>query len=265
MEELWQKIQPQVLQYSGRIAGAVLILVLGWLVLRFLVGPLRKLLGRSRLDPSVASFLANSARTIVLVAVILALLQQLGVETTSLLTLLGAASLAVALSLQSSLANFASGLMVLSFRMVRVGDLIEVGEVRGRVADLLPFYVVIDTLDNQRITVPNTLLTSGAVRNNTVLPARRVSWTLPVPAAADLAALKEALRARLLADPRVLKEPAPLLYVQEWGLDKHVLAVAAWVATPDYLPVQQQLLEELGTAAGAFRPPAPGRETELEK
>jgi small conductance mechanosensitive channel len=251
MEELWQKLQPQAVHYAGRIVGAVLILLLGWLVLRFLVGPLRKLLGRSRLDPSVASFLANSARTIILVVVILALLQQLGVETTSLLTLLGAAGLAVALSLQNSLANFASGLLVLSFRMVRVGDLIEVGEVRGRVADMLPFFAVVDTLDNQRITVPNTLLTSGPVRNNTLLPARRVGWTLPVPAAVDLAGLKEALRARLLADPRVLKEPAPLLYVQEWGLDKHVLAVAAWVATPDYLAVQQQLLEELGRAAAA--------------
>jgi small conductance mechanosensitive channel len=251
MEELWQKFQPQVVLYSGHVAGAALILVLGWLVLRFLVGPLRELLGRSRLDPSVASFLANSARTIILVVVTLALLQQLGVQTTSLLTLLGAAGLAIGLALQNLLSNFFSGLSLLSFRMVRVGDLIEVGEVRGRVADMLPFFVVVDTLDNQRITVPNTLLTSGPVRNNTLLPARRVAWTLPVPAAADLAALKEALRARLLADPRVLKEPAPLLYVQEWGLDKHVLAVAAWVATPDYLAVQQQMLEELGRAAGA--------------
>src|SRR5437763_6820203 len=78
MEELWQKLQPQAVLYSGRLAGAVLILLLGWLVLRYLVGPLRRLLGRSRLDPSVASFLANSARTIILVVVILAVLQQLG-------------------------------------------------------------------------------------------------------------------------------------------------------------------------------------------
>ena len=258
MGDWWQSIPKEVREYSGRLVGAVLILLLGWIAMRLVVGPLRRLLGRSRLDPSVGSFLINSVRTAILVVVLLAVLQQFGMETTSLLTLLGTVGLAVALSLQGSLANFASGLMVLSFRMVRVGDLIEVGEVRGRVADLLPFYVVIDTLDNQRITVPNTLLTSGAVRNNTVLPARRANWTLPVPAAADLGALKEALRARLLADPRVLKEPAPLLYVQEWGLDKHVLAVAAWAATPDYLPVQQQLLEELGQAADAFRPPAPG-------
>jgi small conductance mechanosensitive channel len=251
MDELWQKLQPQAVLYSGHIAGVAIILVLGWLVLRYLVGPLRKLLGRSRLDPSVVSFLTNSVRTVLLVVLALALLQQLGVATASLLTLLGTAGLAVGLALQSLLANFFSGLWLLSMRTVRVGDLIEVGDVRGRVADMLPFYVVVDTLDNQRITVPNTLLTNGPVRNNTILPARRVNWALPVAAAADLAERKEALRARLLADPRVLKEPAPLLYVQEWGLDKHVLAIAAWVATPDYLPVQQQLLEELGRAAGA--------------
>lgn len=251
MDELWQKLQPQAVLYSGRIAGVAIILVLGWLVLRYLVGPLRKLLGRSRLDPSVVSFLTNSVRTVLLVVLALALLQQLGIATASLLTLLGTAGLAVGLALQSLLSNFFSGLWLLSMRTVRVGDLIEVGDVRGRVADMLPFYVVVDTLDNQRITVPNTLLTNGPVRNNTILPARRVNWALPVAAAADLAERKEALRARLLADPRVLKEPAPLLYVQEWGLDKHVLAIAAWVATPDYLPVQQQLLEELGRAAGA--------------
>jgi small conductance mechanosensitive channel len=251
MDELWQKLQPQAVLYSGRIAGVAIILVLGWLVLRYLVGPLRKLLGRSRLDPSVVSFLTNSVRTVLLVVLALALLQQLGIATASLLTLLGTAGLAVGLALRSLLSNFFSGLWLLSVRTVRVGDLIEVGDVRGRVADMLPFHVVVDTLDNQRITVPNTLLTNGPVRNNTILPARRVNWALPVAAAADLAERKEALRARLLADPRVLKEPAPLLYVQEWGLDKHVLAVAAWVATPDYLPVQQQLLEELGRAAGA--------------
>jgi len=120
MDELWQKLQPQAVHYAGHIVGAALILILGWLVLRFLVGPLRRLLGRSRLDPSVASFLANSARTIILVVVILALLQQLGVQTTSLLTLLGAAGLAIGLALQNLLSNFCSGLSLLSFRTRRV-------------------------------------------------------------------------------------------------------------------------------------------------
>jgi small conductance mechanosensitive channel len=237
--------QPAV-EYAWRVLGCAVILAVGWVALRFLVGPLRRLMERGRLDPSVAAFLVNSLRSILLVAVILAMLQQLGVHTASLLTLLGTIGLAVALSLQGSLANFASGLLVLSFRMVRVGDLVEVGDVRGRVTDLLPFHVVLVTLDNQRVTIPNTVLTNGPVRNHSSLPTRRVQWALPLAPADDLSRVKETLRARLQADPRILAAPAPQIFVQDWSADKRTLAVLAWTRTEDSTAVQQELLEELG-------------------
>jgi small conductance mechanosensitive channel len=249
----WQTIAAWMRENGGRIAGAALILVLGWLATRVLIGPLRRLLDRSRLDVSLASFLANSLRTAILLFVLIAVLQQFGLETTSLLTLLGTAGLAVALSLQGSLANFASGLMILAFRSVRIGDWIEVGEARGRVSEMLPFHIVVETLDNQRITLPNTLLTSGPVRNNTYLPARRVQWTLPIGAADDLDAVKTALRSRLHADGRIHTEPPPKIFVQEWATDKRTLAVMAWTATAVFLDVEQELLEELGKSVEATR------------
>src|SRR5579875_3174416 len=247
----WEHIPSWVRDYSLRLAGAVLILLLGWFANRLLIGPLRNVLARSRLDPSLASFLVNSVRTAILLVVLIAVLQQFGFETTSLLTLLGTAGLAVALSVQGSLANFASGLMLLAFRTVRIGDFIEVGDVRGRVSEMLPFHIVVETLDNQRITVPNTLLTSGPVRNNTYLPARRVQWTLPVGASDELSSIKAALLGRLQADGRILKDPPPQIYVQDWGTDKRTLAITAWTATADYLAVQQELLEELGKSVEA--------------
>jgi small conductance mechanosensitive channel len=255
---MWEMMRPRVEELAGRLALAAVILLVGWLLIRVLVGPLHRLLSRSRLDPLVVSFLVNSARGAILVAILLAVLQQLGIQTASLLTLLGAAGLAVALSLQGSLANFASGLVLLSFRVVRVGDLIEVGDVRGRVSEMLPFHVVINTLDNQRIVVPNTLLTNGPVRNNSFLLSRRVRWTLPIAATDDLNAAREALSNRLRADPRIFAEPAPQVYVQEWTLDRRVLAVEAWTATTDYLVVQQDLLEQLGQALQDIRTPPPG-------
>ncbi|MGH7168945.1 MAG: mechanosensitive ion channel family protein [Gemmataceae bacterium] len=242
----WQHIPSWVREYGGRLIGAILILLLGWIATRLLVGPLRRLLGRSRLDASVASFLVNSVRTAILLVVLLAVLQQFGLETTSLLTLLGTVGLAVALSLQGSLANFASGLLLLAFRTVRVGDWIEIGDVRGRVSEMLPFHIVLETLDNQRITVPNTALTNGTVRNNTYLPSRRVQWTLPVSAGEDLDAVKGALHHRLQGESRILKEPPPQIYVQEWTADRRTLVVTAWTATADYFDVQQEMLEELG-------------------
>jgi small conductance mechanosensitive channel len=249
MGELWRRIaEGPTDNYLVRAVGVVIILVVGWVVVHFLVGPLRRLLERSRIDPSAASFVANTVRTLILVAILVAVLQQVGVPMASLLTLLGAAGLAIALSLQGSLANFASGLLVLSFRIVRVGDFIEVGDVRGRVRELLPFHVVLETLDNQRITVPNTMLTNTPVRNHSTFPVHRVQWTLPVPASADLAAVKETLRGRLRQDPRVLADPPPQVHVQEWAADKRVLAVTAWTSTADHVAVQQDLLEELGRA-----------------
>jgi small conductance mechanosensitive channel len=148
MDLTWETVRLTGIGLAGRFVGALVILAVGWLTVRYLITPLRRLLERSHFDPSVASFLANTTRSALIIVILLGALQQLGVATASLLTLLGAAGLAIALSLQGSLANFASGLLVLSFRTARVGDFIEVGDIRGRVSELLPFHVVLVTLDN---------------------------------------------------------------------------------------------------------------------
>jgi small conductance mechanosensitive channel len=246
MDDLWQIVHQFWLNYGGRILGAALILGAGWLLIRYLVTPLRRLLARSHMDPLGASFLVNSLRTVLLFAVLLGVLNQLGVETTSLLTLLGAVALAVSLSLQGSLANFASGLLILWFRIVRVGDQIESGDLKGRIVELLPFHAVLLTADNQRVTVPNTLLTNGPVRNHSAQPTRRCEWNLSVKAGEDLAAIKDGLRARLLKDPRILADPAPQVFVKDWADDKRVLTATAWTTTPNHADVQQEMVEALG-------------------
>jgi small conductance mechanosensitive channel len=267
VDEFWQQVRQFAERYAGRAIGVAVILAVGVAALRYLFAPLRRLLERSRLTTSAASFLANTARGLLLVVIVIGVLQQLGVETTSLLTVLAAAGLAIALSLQNALANFTAGLIVLSFRMVRVGDVIDVGGLRGRVTDMFPFHVVLVTDDNQTITVPNSLLTGGGVRNFTALPLRRAQWSLPLRPADDLDAVRAALVERLRADARVLREPAPRAFVQEWADDKRVLAVWAWTAVADHPAVQEDLLEALGLTLEAVRrhrgpdavaPPSPG-------
>jgi small conductance mechanosensitive channel len=253
MLEWWQTYHETVEKYAGAGGQVLIILVVGWLALRYLAVPLGRVLERGRVDPSLSSFLVNSARTVILAVVLVAVLQKVGVPTASLLAVLGAAGLAIALSLQNSLANFAAGLLVLSFRIVRLGDLVEIGEFRGRVAEMLPFHIVLITADNQRITVPNTLLTAGGVRNHTALPTRRAQWALVLAAGDDLTAAREVLRGRVAADPRVLAEPPPQVFVQEWAPDRRVVAVQAWTSTADYPAVQQDLLEVLGSALEAWR------------
>src|SRR5262249_33575595 len=151
----------------------------------------------------------------------------------------------------NALANFTAGLLLLSFRMLRVGDLVEAGPMRGRVAEVFPFHVVLVTEDNQEVVVPNALLTGAGFRNLSARPARRAPWALPLRPGADLAAAKGALCGRLLADPRVLREPPPRAFVQEWGDDRRVLAVQAWCAAADHPAVQEELLEALGLALEA--------------
>jgi small conductance mechanosensitive channel len=253
MDDLWRNLQEHGADYLGRTLGAVLLIAVGWLAVHFLVGPLRRLLEHSRVDASAGYFLVNTARTVIIIFVLLGVLQHLGIQTTSLVALVGAAGVAIALSLQNSLANFASGLILLSFRMARIGDLIEVGDVRGRITDMLPFHVVLLTADNQRVTLPNALLTSGPVKNHTALPTRRVQWTLPLAPQDDLAVVKEALRARLTADPRILHDEPPRMFVQDWQMDRRLLAVQAWSKTADWETVQQEFLEELGKAVEGAR------------
>src|SRR5262249_55064736 len=154
--------------------------------------------------------------------------------TASLLTILGAIALAISLALQGTLANFASGLVMLAFRMVRVGDTIEVSGVSGQVVEMLPFHLVMVTPDNQRVTVPNTLLTTVVVRNLTAMKRRRVEWTLPVAKDLDLGAAKAALANCVKADRRVLADPPPEVFEKSWSDDKHVLTVTAWTTTADF-------------------------------
>jgi small conductance mechanosensitive channel len=258
MDGFWQQLQQwaDANKVVGRVAGGAVILLVGVVALRYLVAPLRRLLERGRVAPSAASFLTNSARALLLAAIVIGVLEQLGVETTSLVAVLAAAGLAVGLALQNTLANFAAGLLVLAFRMVRVGDVIEVAGLRGRVTDLFPFHVVLVTEDNQSVTVPNSLLTGGGVRNFTALPQRRAQWSVPLRAGADLAAAREALLGRLRADPRVLSHPPPRVLVQDWGDERRLLSVQAWTSAADHPAVQEELLEALGLALEALRPPA---------
>jgi small conductance mechanosensitive channel len=255
MDAFWHELRQRADLYGGRLLGGAVIVLLGFVALRYLVAPFRRLLERSRLEPSATSFAANSVRGLLILVIIIAVLQQFGVETTSLLTVLAAGGLAVALSLQNTLSNFTAGVILLSFRLLRVGDVIEIGSMRGRVTEILPFHTVLIGDDNQSFTVPNSTLTGTAFANYSARTARRIQWLLPVRSGDDLTAAKAAVCERLLADARVLREPAPRAFVQEWNDDRRVLAVQAWTAIADAQPVREELLEALGQTVERLRLP----------
>ena len=248
LEKFWQ-------DHGTRIVNVLLVLVIGGVFLRRTVGVLREGLSKTKLDPTVASFLTNTVQSVLVVVLVFVLLQALGMQMGSLLTLLGTAGVAVALALQSSLANFAAGLLLLSYRLVRVGDLIEVGDVQGRVTELLPFHVVLVAADNERITLPNSLLTTGAVAQSHV-PGNAAGPLGTGSDAAGQPGFREGRTPRrLLEDGRILQTQPLDVFVKEWSEDRRVLVVQAWTKTADQEAVQQGLLEELGAVLESIRSP----------
>jgi small conductance mechanosensitive channel len=165
LENLKKFWQVQAVQLAISLAKAAAILVVGWVVARTVSRLLTRTLQRLRVETTLIPFLSSLAYALVLVIVVVTVLGQLGIPTASLVAVLGAGGVAIALALQSSLGNLASGIMILSFRLFRVGDTVEVAGARGQVAEIQIFHTILTSDDGQRIVVPNAKITSEVVRH----------------------------------------------------------------------------------------------------
>jgi small conductance mechanosensitive channel len=183
----------------------------------------------AKVDATLIPFLENMAFSAMLIFVVIAALAALGVQTASVIAVLGAAGLAVGLALQGSLANFASGVLLLVFKPFRVGDFVEVGGANGTVHAIHVFNTVLDSPDNVRIIVPNAQVTGGSILNYTVNGTRRVDLTVSVSYSDDLKKARRVLESVLAQDKRVLADPAPVVAVAKMGESSIDLVVRPWV------------------------------------
>ncbi len=163
--EINRYLELPAIQGSLHFLKAVAILGLGWLAARVGTHWLAQLLRRVRLEPTLVAFLSSLGYTILLIVVAITVLGQLGVQTASLVTVLGAVGLTLALSLQSSLSNLASGIIILGYRYFRAGDTIEVAGARGQVTEILIFHTILSAEGGQRVLIPNSKITSEVVRH----------------------------------------------------------------------------------------------------
>ncbi|MFH1553842.1 MAG: mechanosensitive ion channel domain-containing protein [Pseudomonadota bacterium] len=234
--------------YGLNVLYALVLLAVGWWIAKTVEGLLmRGLNATGRIDVTVASFLASLAKYVVLVFVLVAVLQRFGIQTTSIIAVLGAASLAVGLALQGTLSNMAAGVMLLIFRPFRVGDSVEVAGKAGTVKALTLFTTELAGAGHVQILIPNGQVWGSAILNKSAYPAGDsiVSVALEVATSVDVDALRAKALAFLLQDARVLATPAPNVVLGKLGYDRIELTISAATKPADAADVKEALLELL--------------------
>ena len=242
MENATNWISENGVDWAIQIGIAIAIFIVGKIIARMLSNLLERAMRKSGTDDMLVGFIGNITYGVLLVAVVLAAVDSLGVNVTSLMAILGAAGLAVGLALKDSLGNFAAGVMIIIFRPFKIGDFITAGGVSGVVDEIGLFATLMHTGDNQRMIVPNSGIIGGNITNTSALPTRRVDLVFGIGYDDNIGQARDIIMAVIEADERSLKDPAPAIAVGELGVN---LNVRPWVNSGDYWPVRADLLENI--------------------
>lgn len=234
-----------IIPYSIKIALAVAIFVVGKILARWLSRLLGALVSRSIKDDMLGSFVSSISYFGLLLFVVIATFSQLGINTSSLVALIGAAGLAIGLSLQNSLQNFAAGVMILIFKPFRIGDFIEAGGVAGKVTQIGILMLELRTGDNKTVLVPNGKVFNDSITNYSMNETRRIDMIFDIAYDADIAIAKEIIKRCLEEEPLVLNDPEPLIAVGALAESSVQLFVRPWVKTGDYWGVHYALKEKV--------------------
>ena len=232
-------------QFGYKIIAAVLIFFIGRWIAKLLVKFAKKIMAKAEMEDTLERFLANLLYAVLMAAIVIATINQLGVQTTSLLAIVGAAGLAIGLALQGSLANFASGVMIVCFLPYRVGDFIEAGGVSGTVVEVQIFTTVLKSPDNKKIIIPNSQIMAGTIVNISANPTRRLDLVAGCGYDDDLDKVRRVLEEIVAADDRVLADPAPTIAVSELADSSVNFVVRPWVNAGDYWPTHFDMTEAI--------------------
>lgn len=255
-------VQLRGLQLLTNLILALAIYYIG----KSITGMVSRLVGRvmerARVDDMLVRFIRNIVYYGLLTMVIMAALERLGIETTSLAAVLAAAGFAVGMALQGSLGNFASGVLLIMLRQFKTGDFIEAGGTTGIVEELSIFHTILRTPDNRRVIVPNGSITSGVITNYSHNATRRIDLVIGCGYKDDLLAVKSFLNEVVSAEPRILPDPKPTIAVSELGESSVNFVLQVWVNAADYFAVKCDLVEQikLGFDQRGFRFPFPSRD-----
>ena len=244
-EELVETLTGLVTTWGLQVIGAIVVLIVGRWIARAVRKSVTKGLTKARTDESLIPFLANMAYYAVLTMVLIAVLNLFGIQTTSLIAVVGAAGLAIGLALQGTLSNFAAGVMLLILRPFGKGDVVEAAGVKGSVQEIGIFATTLNTPDNVKIIVPNSDIGGGTITNYSAYNTRRNDLVIGISYDDHIGRAIEVIQGVLDSDDRVLKDPAPAIFVAELGGSSVDLAVRPWCASSDYWGLRGDLTRKI--------------------
>jgi small conductance mechanosensitive channel len=237
----------EILSYLPSIIAALVIMILGLWVIKLIIGRLRKIMEKREVDPGVRGFALSILGVVLKILLFIVIITKLGVETTSFAAILAAAGLAIGLALQGSLSNFAGGVLIIVLKPYRVGDFIEAQGESGTVTEISIFYTILTTPNNQRIIIPNGQLSNNKVTNYSYEPTRRNNMTVGISYDSDIKKSREVLLNIVNSDERVLKDPAPVVFVGGLGDNSVDLSLRFWSNQADYWGLHFDTIEKLKT------------------
>lgn len=255
----------QLIHFLPTLIGAIVLLCVGWWVINVVVRRFRKILEKRSHDPALQGFLTSLTKIVLRILLIVIVISQLGVETASLIAMLGAAGLAVGLALQGSLANFAGGVIILALRPFRTGDWIEAQGVSGTVTEISLFYTKLTTAGNQLAVIPNAQISNEKIVNYTVLGRRKDFLTFGISYNSDIGKAKEILLKIMMEQKNILKDPAPEVIVDGLGDNAVNLSARFWADNNNFWECHWYTIEEAKTRLedAGIQLPFPQRELHI--
>ena len=244
---------PSLLSFLVQVVVAIIVLLIGSRIIKFLLKLIRKSLDRSKVEAGVVTFLCSLVKYSLYFVLAMIILAQFGVTTSSVVAVLGSAGLTLGLALQGSLSNFAGGVLILLLKPFVVGDYIIDGATgqEGTVSSITIFYTKLLTIDNRLILIPNGTLSNSSITNVTHMEKRRIDLLIGVSYEANLAKTKQVLLDVVKSEDKILPGEPVDVYVSELADSSVQMGVRAWVKTEDYWPIRWKLTEDIKNALDA--------------
>lgn len=234
-------------EYAPKLAGAILVLIIGSWVIKAMGRGLGHVMDKRELEPSLKTFVKSLAIITMRALLIITVLGMIGVEMTSFIAVLGAAGLAIGMALSGTLQNFAGGVMILLFRPFKVGDFIDAQGYMGTVKEIQIFNTLLTTPDNKRIIIPNGGLATGSMTNFSSEPRRRIDFAFGIAYGDDVDKAREVLLSLANAEERILKEEGimPEVMVDSLGDSSVNMKLRIWLESANYWPVHFKMTEDV--------------------